>query len=57
MNRYEVWTIIPRPKDKQIIPLKWVFTIKPNKIYKARLVTVECRDKERYSRYRNMDGM
>ena len=49
MERYEVWNIVPKPKDRQVIPLKWVFSIKSNGTYKARLVAVGCRDKNKAS--------
>jgi hypothetical protein len=50
ISRHEVWDIVPRPKDKQVIPMKWVFRIKQDGTYKARLVEVGCRDKEKYSK-------
>jgi hypothetical protein len=50
MDRYSVWDIVPKPKGKQVIPLKWIFSIKKNGVYKARLVVVGCRDKNKASK-------
>ena len=48
MNKHGVWTIVPREKNMPVIPVKWVFAIKKNGTYKARLVVVGCCVKEKY---------
>jgi hypothetical protein len=50
MEKYQVWTIVPCEKAKQVLPVKWIFSIKSNGVYKARLVLVGCRDREVYSK-------
>lgn len=47
MKKYDVWDIVPRPKDKKVIKNKWIFNIKENpnceqRRYKARLVALGC---------------
>ena len=49
MDKYAVWTVVERTPGIRAIPLKWLFTIKPNCTYKARIVAVGCRDTEEYS--------
>lgn len=34
----EIWDVIDYPKDKKVLGVRWVFTKKNNKKYKARLV-------------------
>ena len=48
MQTLNVWTIVKRSGDMLVVPVKWIFTIKDNGTYKARLVAVGCRDKEVY---------
>lgn len=43
-----VWEIVPRKSDMQIVPVKWLFTVKSDGKRKARLVAVGCQDKEKY---------
>lgn len=50
MKRYDVWEIVPKRKDVQTIPIKWIFSLKSNGMYKARLVVVGCRDKNKAAR-------
>jgi len=50
MKRYDVWEIVPKRKQVQAIPIKWIFTIKSNGTYKARLVVIGCRDKNKATR-------
>lgn len=47
MTRYDVWELVLKQHDKQAIPMKWVFTIKNNRAYRARLVVIGCRDKKK----------
>lgn len=49
MEKHEVWEIVPCVKGMNVIPLKWVFTVKDDGTHKARLVAVGCRDKEEYN--------
>lgn len=49
MNKHKVWTVVPREKEMSIVPVKWIFTIKKDNTYKARLVAVGCRDTEKYT--------
>ena len=39
-SQYEnkTWRLIPRPKNRRIVKCKWVYVIKPNGLYKARLI-------------------
>ena len=39
-SQYEnkTWSLVPRPKNRRIVKCKWVYVIKPNGLYKARLV-------------------
>jgi hypothetical protein len=48
MTKHNVWTIVPRDKDISVVPVKWVFNIKNNEKFKARLVAIGCRDTEKY---------
>ena len=34
----ETWVLVDRPKNRQIVKCKWVFTVKADGRYKARLV-------------------
>lgn len=42
INRHDTWTVVPRPKDKNVIDCRWVFRIKTDSAgqprYKARIV-------------------
>ena len=35
----KTWCLVPQPKNRRIVKCKWVYVIKPNSLYKARLVT------------------
>ena len=50
MNRHTgVWDVVCRPKDKEIIGSKWVYSIKEKPRYKkARLVAVGCAQRPGY---------
>lgn len=37
-KKHQTWSIVERPKDKEVIDSRWVFKKKENNIYKARLV-------------------
>lgn len=47
---HDVWDIVPFPRHKCVIPVKWVFTIKDNGTPKARLVVVGIHNTEPYSK-------
>ena len=49
LEKHKVWTILPREKDMAVVPVKWIFAIKKDGTYKARLVAVGCRDTEKYT--------
>lgn len=50
ISKNKVWEIVPKkPKQKGIVPLKWIFSIKSDNTYKARLVAVGCKDSEVYT--------
>lgn len=49
MIRHNVWTIVPRTKNIQVVPVKWLFGIKDDQRRKARLVAIGCRDPKIYS--------
>lgn len=40
LNKNNTWQIVERPKDKKIIDVKWVYNLKKNNTYKARLVVL-----------------
>ncbi|EMG45193.1 Polyprotein, partial [Candida maltosa Xu316] len=42
----KTWKLVPPPNNAQIINTKWVYTIKPNNTYKARLVCLGNQQKE-----------
>lgn len=48
--RHDVWEIVPRTKEAQLVPIKWLFTEKADGTPKARLVAVGVRDKEKYEK-------
>lgn len=43
LRKNSVWTLMDPPVQSKIIPLKWVFRVKPNGKYKARVVVVGFR--------------
>lgn len=49
ITQHHVWDLVPRQKGMNVIPLKWIFTIKENGSSKARLVAVWSKDKEVYT--------
>lgn len=49
LTRHKVWTLVPRTKEMQIIPVRSLFGIKKDRTRKARLGGVGCKDKEDYS--------
>jgi hypothetical protein len=49
LTKHHVWDIIPCEKNMQVVPVKWVFTVKDDGTHKARLVVRSCSDKEVYS--------
>ena len=46
LKRTKTFSLVERPKDRKIIPSKWVFTIKDNGLYKARIVVQDFRQVE-----------
>lgn len=48
MRKHKVFEIVERKKGMQVIPVKWIFTVKEDGSTKARIVAVGCRDKEEY---------
>lgn len=49
LQQYPVWDVIPRTEDIKTIPLKWIFVIKDDGTYKARLIIIGCKYPEKYS--------
>lgn len=44
MQDFDVWELVPRPKNTKVIRSKWVSQEKPGKL-KARLVAIGCEEK------------
>jgi ribosomal protein S8/transposase InsO family protein len=49
MSKHEVWNIVSKTKDMKPVPTKWIFSIKHDGTYKARLVVIGCNDSEKYT--------
>lgn len=49
LAQHQVWKLVPYTEDIKPIPLKWIFNVKSDGTYKARLVVVGCRDPEKYA--------
>ena len=49
ITEHQVWEVVPRVPSMQVIPVKWLFRIKEDSRYKARLVAVGCKEKNKPS--------
>lgn len=49
MSKHNVWDRVSRKEKQKVVSLKWIFTIKNNNTYKARLVSGGCKGPEIYS--------
>lgn len=41
-HKHNVWTVVPKQKGIKTVPVKWIFGIKNDGKYKARLLVVGC---------------
>ena len=46
IDKNKTWIVVDKPKDKEIIDTKWVYTKKSDNTYKARLVARGFQQKE-----------
>lgn len=49
ITEHRVWEVVSRIPGMQVIPVKWLFRIKEDGTYKARLVAVGCKEKNKPS--------